>query len=110
MSVDLESDIKNMTAQLKSLQDSLELKKKQLENEKKNSKKISTSELHSNKDTLLQFLEHEPFCNDTYTLQNGFRQGYKVPKCAKCALYFIQLSEMESINFNFTLLMEKDNA
>lgn len=110
MSVDLESEIKNISKQLKSLQSTLANKQKQLEAEKNNNKKTSSATLFNNKEVLLQFLQHEPFCNDTYVLQNGFRDGYKVPKCAKCALYFMKSSDAPLINFDFTLIMEKDNG
>jgi transposase-like protein len=107
---DPEDTLKKLLQASVELSKSVEAAKQAVENKKKEKKKEVSTSLYTNKDVLLNFLEHQPFCKDEYVESNGFRSGYKVPKCAKCALYFLKNTDAQNINFKFVLSMEKDNA
>lgn len=105
-----EKEIAELTKQMREAEKNIKEKQQNIADLKKSKRKKISSGILDNKDILELYLKHESICNDTFIEQHGFRKGYKIPKCSKCALHFLTENDLQNVDFSLTLRIVKDTA
>lgn len=105
-----EEEIAELSKQMREAEKNIKERQQQIDALKKSKRKNTSSGVLENKDILELYLQHESICNDTFIVQHGFRKGYKIPKCAKCALHFLTENDLQNVDFSLTLRIVKDSA